>query len=234
MRRTAATAAVAALAAFVAGCAATTGGTATPAPTLGHAPSLVSGSDLAGLLVNVRDANTIMGTTGLSVVSRSTKMYIDKIVDSDCLGASYNAERGTYQDSGWTDLQRQNIREDADSWDHIVLQAVVLFPDGERAHDFYADQVESWPKCNNHSISDRDVARPGDEPETYWTLTTAEEHNGILSMRKIQEGGQGWSCQRGLAARNNVVVDVSTCADDISDQAIRVVQKIVEKIDDQE
>jgi hypothetical protein len=34
----------------------------------------------------------------------------------------------------------------------------------------------------------------------------------MLSTSETQEGGDGWICQRALTTRNNVAIDVVTCA----------------------
>nr|WP_144206587.1 sensor domain-containing protein [Mycobacterium tilburgii] len=52
---------------------------------------------------------------------------------------------------------------------------------------------------------------PG-QPDTVWTVAGVADDNGMLSASEVQEGGDGWSCQRALTVRNNVAVDVVTCA----------------------
>jgi hypothetical protein len=38
------------------------------------------------------------------------------------------------------------------------------------------------------------------------------DNNGMLTASEVQEGGDGWTCQRALTVRNNLAIDIVTCA----------------------
>jgi PknH-like protein len=44
-----------------------------------------------------------------------------------------------------------------------------------------------------------------------WTVSDVSNDNGMLSTTQVQEGGDGWTCQRALTVRNNVAIDIVTC-----------------------
>ena len=44
-----------------------------------------------------------------------------------------------------------------------------------------------------------------------WTVADTSNQDGILTTSKVQEGGDGWTCQRALTVRNNVAIDIVTC-----------------------
>lgn len=50
-------------------------------------------------------------------------------------------------------------------------------------------------------------------PDVVWTVGAVTDDNGTLSTSQVQEGGDGWTCQRALTVRNNVAVDIVACAD---------------------
>jgi PknH-like extracellular domain len=53
----------------------------------------------------------------------------------------------------------------------------------------------------------------------------------MLSTSEVQEGGDGWTCQRALTARNNVVVDVVTCAySQVGASAIDIATQLAAKV----
>jgi hypothetical protein len=50
----------------------------------------------------------------------------------------------------------------------------------------------------------------------------------------VQEGGDGWACQRALSVRNNIAIDVVTCSYNQSgspaiDVAARIAAKVVKQ-----
>lgn len=58
-----------------------------------------------------------------------------------------------------------------------------------------------------------------------------DHYNGMLSSSQVQEGGDGWTCQRALTARNNVTIDIVTCAYSQPDLvAIGIANQIAAKV----
>jgi hypothetical protein len=55
--------------------------------------------------------------------------------------------------------------------------------------------------------------------------------SGTLSISEAQEGGDGWSCQRALTVRNNVAIDVLTCASPLAGgSAVDIAEQIAAKV----
>ena len=52
-----------------------------------------------------------------------------------------------------------------------------------------------------------------------------------LSTSEVQEGGDGWTCQRALTVRNNVAIDIVTCSyGQTGAVAVNVAQQIATKV----
>jgi hypothetical protein len=214
-----------ALAALTAGCTVTTGGTVVAAPTLGHAPQPLPSSALPGLLIEASDIGSIMGA-GVHIVESSDAMYTNAPLPDGCLVWA-EAQQVNYQGSGWTDVQEQKLQDRSDNADDIAYQAVVRYPDGLGAHDFYTSQVTGWAKCDDRRV---DLHDPGDPHAHYWSLSKAVDNAGVLTITRDEEENPGWSCQHALTAKNNIVVDVSACAYTVGDRGVQLAKGIAAKI----
>lgn len=222
-------AAAVALCVVTVSCSTTTSGRVVGAPNLGHAPRPVPTSALSGLLLSTSEAGDIMGAR-LAVADSSQGLYENQPLDDGCLVWA-EAQRHTYQDSGWTAVRVQELRDRPDAnADHIVYQSVVAFPDAAGAHAFYEGQQSEWKRCDDRRV---DLHDPGDPDAHYWSLNTAVEDEGILTITRSEEDLPGWSCQRAMTAKNNVIVDLSACAMGVDDRGARLTERIAAKIDDQ-
>ncbi|MCV7394416.1 sensor domain-containing protein [Mycobacterium paraseoulense] len=214
------------LSALAAGCTVTTDGRVVAAPTLGHAPPPLPPSELSGLLLDTGDIGTIMDAH-MEVVDSGDTMYTNRPLEDGCLVWA-EAQEYSYQGSGWTAVRVQQLKDHRDRADHIAYQAVVAFPGALGAHDFYASQVTGWANCDNRRV---DLHDPGDPNAHYWSLSKASVADGVLTITRVQEeGSEGWACQRALTTANNVVVDVSACADHVDDRGAQIAKRIAKKI----
>ena len=211
--------AVLAVSALTAGCTVTTDGTVIAAPTLGHAPQPLPAGGLSGLLLSPAEIGSIMASR-MEVVDSSDTMYTNRPLDDGCLVWA-EAQDHSYQGSGWSAVRVQQLNDHRDRADHIAYQAVVSFPSGLAAHDFYASQVSGWAQCDNRRV---DLHDAGDSAH-YWMLSKARVEDSVLTITRVQEEGDpNWACQRALTAANNVVVDVSACADNVEDRGVQIRQ----------
>ena len=133
------------------------------------------------------------------------------ITDKNCLAIDGPAQDRVYADTGWTALRGQRVDDSVDDSkkrDHYAIQAVVAYPSAHDASAFYKASVQGWPSCSNRRFSDVTQG----QPDVVWTVGAVTNTNGMLSTSQVQEGGDGWACQRALTVRNNVAVDVVTCS----------------------
>jgi hypothetical protein len=97
--------------------------------------------------------------------------------------------------------------DDSKKRKNYAIQAVVAFPSARDANAFYDASAQGWPACSERRYSD---VNPN-PPDTVWTVSDITKDNGTLITTQVQEGGDGWTCQRALTVRNNVAVDIVTC-----------------------
>ena len=191
------------------GCASTTGGTALlAAPT---APTTTE--TLPTLLLSAPDINAALGSDDLVVTREVSQPWDDSAQahdDAACLAIIGAAQRGVYADSGWTAMYGEVLRQapGAPAWSRFAVQAVVLFPTGKAAADFFAKSQTSWAGCANRQINYPQQL----SPSQVWSVGPTDVEHGVLTVSRVQQGPQEWSCQRALTVHGDVAVDVEACS----------------------
>ncbi|WP_372516420.1 sensor domain-containing protein [Mycobacterium shinjukuense] len=199
---------------LVVGCTNVVDGSAVAADTSGpvnQAPIAVSA--LERLLLDVGQINSQLGATSMRVWFSTRAMWdwSQNVADKNCLAVDGPAQDKVYAGTGWTAIRGQRLDDSVDDSKrrkHYAIQAVVAFPTARDANAFYDSSVQSWTGCANRRFAD--VAQG--QPDTIWTVAEVTNHNGMLSTSQVQEGGDGWTCQRALTVRNNVSIDVVACS----------------------
>lgn len=217
---------------FAAGCTNVVDGSAVAADKSGpfnQTPYSVQA--LEGLLLDTAEINRELGATSMKVWYNAKAMWdwSKNIVDKDCLAVDGPAQNVTYTGSGWTAMRGQRLDDSIDDSKrrkHYAIQAVVAFPTARDANKFFTNQLPSWNNCANRRFSDVS----GNQPATVWTVAGINNDNGMLSTSLVQEGGDGWTCQRALTVRNNISIDVVTCTYNAAGStAVDIVNQIVTK-----
>ena len=183
---------------------------------------------LDGLLLNPAEVNAALGATGMTL-DKTRKWLVDDSdrIEAACLPVSAIAQDKVYTGSGWTALRIQTVREPVDDYQHLANQAVVAFPTARDAANFFAASQQAWARCAERRYT---YNEPG-QPPTVWTVGKVSDADGILTVPKLQEGGDGWSCQRALTTKNNVAVDIMTCSYNQTDTAaVTIARQIAEKV----
>jgi hypothetical protein len=196
------------------GCTSNVTGKAVPADKSGPATlNPVAVSALDGLLLSADQVNGALGATSVKVWMNAKGMWnwSSGVSDKNCLAIDGPAQEKVYAGTGWTAMRGQRLDDSVDDSKkrtHYAIQAVVAYPSAHDANGFYDASVQSWSNCSNRRFSD--VA--ANQPDTVWTVAGITKDNGMLSTSEVQEGGDGWTCQRALTVRNNVAIDVVSCA----------------------
>jgi serine/threonine kinase PknH len=183
--------------------------TAQPAPPSSPTSSALQSpppppNALNGLLLNVAQINTVMGTTDMSSVGTMTAMPDNSFAVSDqaCLPLSGAAEAKVYAGSGYTAVRAQVV---ANAQQNTVDQAVVLFSSPQDAGSFFAASAQSWQACSNRQFT---LAANGNSQVN--TVGPVSNTNGTLSATVTPANSLG-VCERALTVANNVAVDVTAC-----------------------
>lgn len=233
MRQQIAGLALAGVCTFVAGCSTTVDGRAVAADKSGpltQTPVAVSALD--ALLLDASQINAALNATSMKVWFSGKAMWdwSASVSDTNCLAIDGPAQDKVYANTGWTAICGQRLDDSVDDSKrrkHYAIQAVVVFPSARDASAFYDSSTQTWPGCSNRRFSD---LNPG-KPDTVWTVSGITNDNGMLTTSQVQEGGEGWTCQRALTVRNNVAIDIVTCSYGQSGAvAVGVAQQIAAKV----
>ncbi len=156
------------------------------------------------------------------------RLFVDHIVDQDCLGAVSTASDDVYQGSGWMAARVESLVPPGDNTDSErgTWVAVVSYPDAPGASAMYARLVAIENRCAGHSVNTRDTTNPADH-DYFTRVGRPHEHDGIAVVSRTDEGGEGWGCQNATTARNNVVITAGVCGNYVD---ASVVESIVEQI----
>jgi len=124
-----------------------------------------------------------------------------------CASAYGPVLEGPYRDSGYTGIAANVLSETPDP-DRQVIQAVVSFPDKAAAKAFFDEQMEAWQDCKLTKIT-----YGPDSPGIMAGHTDITDGvAGLLLIPDAVPGKPNKTCQRGMAVRENVVVDVRACS----------------------
>ncbi|WP_437339782.1 sensor domain-containing protein [Mycobacterium asiaticum] len=189
-------------------------------------------SALDDLLLDTSQINSAVGATSMKVWFPAKGMWdwSKNVADTNCLAVDGAAQDKVYAGTGWTAMRGQRLDDsidDSKKRKHYAIQAVVAFPNAQNARDFYRSSVQSWKSCSNRRFND---VTPS-QPDTIWSVGDVTDDNGILTSTQTQEAGNGWACQRALTVRNNIAIDVVTCAyDQIGSSAVEIANQIAGKV----
>ena len=189
-------------------------------------------SALDGLLLDSSQINTALNATSMKIWFNAKAMWdwSKNITDTNCLAVDGAAQDKVYSGTGWTSMRGQRLDDsidDSKKRKHYAIQAVVAFPNALDAANFYNSSVQRWKSCANRRFND---VNPN-QRDTIWTVNDLTNENGLLSTSEVQENGDGWNCQRALTSRNNIVIDIVTCAySDIGTSAVNIANQIASKI----
>jgi PknH-like extracellular domain len=218
---------------FAAGCSTIVDGKAVAGDRSGPATqTTVAVSALDGLLLDASEINSALSATSMKVWFSGKVMWdwSTSVSDTNCLAIDGPAQDTVYANTGWTAIRGQRLDDSVDDSKrrkHYAIQAVVAFPSAHDASGFYDTSTQTWPACSNRRFSD---LNPG-KPDTVWTVSGTTTDNGMLTTSQVQEGGDGWTCQRALTVRNNVAIDIVTCSYRLADAvAVGVAQQIATKV----
>jgi hypothetical protein len=207
----------------------TTAPTATPPPKT-QVPLPVTA--LAGLLPGPGELAAEAGTGPTAQYHTTDRLFVDHIVDGDCLGAVSTGSDEVYQGSGWLASRAESLIPVSDNPANArgTWLAAVSYPDASGASAMYAKLVAVANRCAGRSVNTRDVTNPADHD--YFTVVgRPDEHDGILVLSRTDEGGEGWGCQNATTARNNVVITAGVCGNYIDAGVVEsIVQNVAAKV----
>lgn len=202
--------------------------TKSSAPTTPSAPvaphvRAISDDALPTLLPDPAYVGQVMGSTGLEVIDKLSGpgMFTDDADPARCVGAIIPADENAYAGSGSRASYVQALHDQSRT---TVFSAVTTFGSASSADDLVAHQGPTWATCQSAPI----VLDPGHDKPTTWTVEDVSVHAGIVTARISAAGGP--SCERALTSKNNVVIDVTACNANPSNEAETIASAIAKRV----
>lgn len=200
---------------------------ASPPPPI--AAPTVPASLLSGLLLSGDEASAITAGPPMWADPVLNNLFGDapNTSDKDCVGAWLPAQASVYSGTSWDGAAAQKLRSpdvQVEIWQRGVVQAVIGFSSTASAQKFLADQTKGWMACSGRAFT----VTPANASPQHWTFGKAGVVEGTTNIPLTMDGGG--TCQRALAVRRNVAIDVLVCGSGLSNQAGTVVAKIADKV----
>jgi eukaryotic-like serine/threonine-protein kinase len=202
--------------------------TNTPPPP--RTPPPVASAALSDLLLSAEQVAGLVGADALVQESFADTVIDDsqKLLQKDCIGVAAPDQHLVYADTGWTGARSQALRNGGDGpRSFAVIQAVIAFPSADEAKKLLAAQKSQWTSCSGRTLT---LVFPAPPSPQLWTAGTPADTDGTLTMTQEMRDGGGMDCQRALAVRNNVAIDISACRYDVTNQAADILNAIAARI----
>ncbi|WP_260575701.1 serine/threonine-protein kinase PknH/PknJ [Mycolicibacterium brumae] len=198
--------------------------TTSATPTVTAKP--IKPADLAPLLPDVTDMESLIGASDLELKAQGTAVSQATAEDGgvadrpECLGVMYPLRAVAYDGTGYSGAWGQRMEDTTDPVSHVIQQSVAAFPTAAQAEDFVNNAKPTWQKCGGTQL--RTTFASGEE--TFAIGTPTETDNTITLVAQL-DAGSGWACSRALGAKNNVVFDINACGYGVTDEAEQVMNE---------
>ncbi|WP_123027305.1 sensor domain-containing protein [Mycolicibacterium stellerae] len=216
-----------------AGCAQTVNGDPRSIAAADGAAPAVAPADLGTLLLSdaeMSDAIAVPGLVSHDPYQELTPPQGESYSDPSCAGALFNTMYTAYDGIDYTGMVGRKVGAPGDEWGLTDTdQGVVSFRSADEASRYVVRTQLDWDRCSDKRVS---VSENKDDklPQTY-TVGFPTVTDEIPTLLISPEAGDGYLCERAIASRSNVVIDVYVCADDVkAEQAVAVVNSIANKM----
>ncbi|MGV0677058.1 MULTISPECIES: sensor domain-containing protein [Mycolicibacterium] len=198
--------------------------TTTPAP-----PPLVTEAQLAGLLPSLAEVKEITKNTELVVDDEPQEIGLPpaphRYDPVECASSFSMFTPLPYENSGYlktaSATQYQSPKPDLQAY-----EGVAMFADAAAAERVLARYLELWRGCAGKTFT---WTIP-DGRSTHFLLGGPEDQqDGIIALRSSNQGSESWML-RAIGAKANVVVDVHVLGVGLTDEAVTVVKRILDRI----
>jgi hypothetical protein len=190
--------------------------------------TLVRANDLAPIVLPLRDLGALLNAPDLTPIDNPAIVIAapGSISDVNCAAVLAPGWQSTYRTSGFVGAQALAAE---DQHENHIVETVAAFPSPGYARAFVGANVAKWKSCLEHSLTVSDAGKYS----SVWMAFDPIRADGIDVVLVRREGGRGYACGRGIAARVNVTADVSVCGRDevvVKGQAADLVQAILARI----
>jgi hypothetical protein len=107
-----------------------------------------------------------------------------------------------------------------------VVEMVAQLPSVAKADEFIDEQTKAWERCADEVITSKDKVSTSTTQDRV-TAVRARPHTVIASTLIVSSETR---CQHVLQAVSNVILDVSACGNNVSDQAEAIASKLADRV----
>jgi hypothetical protein len=182
--------------------------------------------DLGTVLLDAHEIDDVMGTSGSEVLDEGNAP--DDTIEAnppECHGVVYIAGETEYASTNFTAMRWRIVGAANVS---TVVEMVAQLPSVAKADEFIDEQTKAWKGCADEVITTKDKGSTSTTQQRV-TAVRARPHIVIASIDMSSET----PCQHGqhlLQAVSNVILDVSACRNNVSDQAETIASKLVDRV----
>lgn len=184
----------------------------TPATSTSAAPvgpnGTVEPAALAGLLLSADEVGKTLSVS-MTAGPVETSLSTDPVTPPECSGFWAPGAESAYAGTGYTDVVIQTVQDSVPN--EYVVQALILFPDAAAAQAAFEKQVTGWKGCHYKTIN---ATYPGLGTDTLKTAVSGMDTEDMRMVANIftdSHDPDATKCDRSLAPRANVIVDVRGC-----------------------
>lgn len=187
--------------------------------------------ELDPLLLAPREVSAITGVPMVAAKLHTGLGQESSLTDSPrCAGAWAPSQASAYAGAPFSTFSGATLA-DAKSPNpirHTVVEAVFDFVSTSAAANFVDQTLSDWRRCSNQVVT----YQPPDEPPARWRFgtETVSSDGTMLSLSQQPSSARGYSCERALTHRANIVIDTLACGAGSAGQAVSVAATIGEQI----
>ena len=203
---------------------------AVPDPAHAEAPSARPAPDaLTGVLLSLDELKSILKAPGLAETPSSSGESQGGDDDAradpaECAGAVAAGLDTVYDSSGATGYTRVGYSDPRTAT--LLDQVAASFASAADARDFVAQSAGQWRQCAGKSFSISTSSGPG----LTWDLGTVVVEGDRATLRNTLTTRQGLPQYRILAAKGNVVIDLSILAKELGDQPGAITDQMLARV----
>jgi hypothetical protein len=180
--------------------------------------------DLGTVLLDTDEIDDVMGTSGSEVQDEGNAP--DDTIEAnppECHGVVYIAGAIEYASTNFTAMRWRIVGAENVG---AVVEMVAQLPSVAKADEFIDKQTKSWEGCADEVITTKDKVSTSTTQDRV-TAVRARPQTVIASTLPLSSG---MPCQHVLQAVSNVILDVSACGNNVSDQAEAIASKLADRV----
>lgn len=187
-------------------------------------PTASRSVDLKAALLDASEINSMMDTSDLEVIDENDAP--DDTVDADppeCHGVIYISGETEYAPTDFTEMQWRLV---ASASAGTVVESLTQVPSAAKADEFIETQTKAWEGCQNEVIVATE--KTGGATTEYRVGSVRSRPHILIAQTRVVSSEL--RCQHVLQAVKDVIVDVSACRNNVSDQAEQIADKLAGNI----